>query len=35
VGAIGGTIGVQSAPGRGTRVSGRIPVPPSADVPAP
>lgn len=27
VGAIGGTIGVQSAPGRGTRVSGRVPVP--------
>jgi signal transduction histidine kinase len=26
VGAIGGTFGVQSAPGRGTRVSGRIPV---------
>ncbi len=29
VGAIGGTFGVQSAPGRGTRVSGRIPVPPA------
>ena len=27
VGAIGGTFGVQSAPGRGTRVSGRIPLP--------
>jgi signal transduction histidine kinase len=27
VGAIGGTFGVQSAPGRGTRVSGRIPIP--------
>ena len=26
VGAIGGTFGVQSAPGRGTRVSGRIPI---------
>jgi signal transduction histidine kinase len=26
VGAIGGTFGVQSAPGRGTRVSGRVPV---------
>ncbi|HEX7276967.1 MAG TPA: ATP-binding protein, partial [Acidimicrobiales bacterium] len=26
VGAVGGTFGVQSAPGRGTRVSGRIPV---------
>jgi len=25
VGAIGGTFGVQSAPGRGTRVSGRVP----------
>ncbi|MDP8937150.1 MAG: histidine kinase, partial [Actinomycetota bacterium] len=33
VGAIGGTFGVQSAPGRGTRVSGRVPVPP-ADEPA-
>jgi len=27
VGAVGGTFGVQSAPGHGTRVSGRIPVP--------
>jgi len=27
VGAIGGTFGVQSAPGMGTRVSGRVPVP--------
>jgi len=27
VGAIGGSFGVQSAPGRGTRVSGRVPVP--------
>ena len=27
VGAIGGTFGVESAPGQGTRVSGRIPVP--------
>ncbi|MEA2826894.1 MAG: hypothetical protein QOG43_1333 [Actinomycetota bacterium] len=27
VGAVGGTFGVQSAPGRGTRVSGRIPIP--------
>ncbi|MFP5319883.1 MAG: sensor histidine kinase [Acidimicrobiia bacterium] len=26
VGAVGGTFGVQSAPGRGTRVSGRIPL---------
>lgn len=26
VGAVGGTFGVQSAPGRGTRVSGRIPI---------
>lgn len=26
VGAIGGTFGVQSAPGRGTRISGRVPV---------
>ena len=31
VGAIGGTFGVQSAPGRGTRVSGRIPVPAQRD----
>jgi signal transduction histidine kinase len=30
VGAIGGTFGVQSAPGRGTRVSGRVPIPASA-----
>jgi signal transduction histidine kinase len=35
VGAIGGTFGVQSAPGRGTRVSGRIPVPASTEAPAP
>jgi len=27
VGAMGGTFGVQSAPGRGTRVSGRVPIP--------
>ncbi len=26
VGAIGGTFGVQSAPGQGTRISGRVPV---------
>lgn len=31
VGAIGGTFGVQSAPGRGTRVSGRIPVPAASE----
>ena len=35
VGAIGGTFGVQSAPGRGTRVSGRIPVPATSEAPAP
>jgi signal transduction histidine kinase len=35
VGAVGGTFGVQSAVGRGTRVSGRIPVPvPTATPPA-
>jgi signal transduction histidine kinase len=33
VGAVGGTFGVQSAPGRGTRVSGRIPVPTAAAAP--
>jgi len=31
VGAIGGTFGVQSAPGRGTRVSGRVPAPAPGD----
>ncbi len=35
VGAIGGTVGVQSSPGVGTRVSGRIPVPATSEVPAP
>lgn len=30
VGAVGGTFGVQAAPGRGTRISGRIPVPAQA-----
>jgi len=34
VGAMGGTFGVQSAPGRGTRVSGRVPIPAApAEVP--
>ncbi|HEV3400773.1 MAG TPA: histidine kinase, partial [Acidimicrobiales bacterium] len=35
VGAIGGSFGVQSAPGRGTRVSGRVPVPTGGQAPAP
>jgi len=35
VGAIGGSFGVQSAPGRGTRVSGRVPVPPADGAVAP
>ncbi|HWC10967.1 MAG TPA: histidine kinase [Acidimicrobiales bacterium] len=34
VGAIGGTVGVQSAPGQGTRVSGRIPLPSGRQGPA-
>ncbi|HEV2760423.1 MAG TPA: hypothetical protein VGV86_12725, partial [Acidimicrobiales bacterium] len=35
VGAIGGTFGVQSAPGRGTRVSGRLPVPAATEAASP
>ena len=35
VGAIGGSLKVQSAPGKGTRISGRIPVTESQTAPAP
>jgi signal transduction histidine kinase len=34
VGAIGGSISVQSAPGKGTKISGRIPVESEAPAPA-
>jgi len=35
VGAIGGSLKVQSAPGQGTRISGRIPVAELVPAPAP
>jgi signal transduction histidine kinase len=35
VGSIGGSISVTSAPGKGTKISGRVPVPDAAPAPAP